>query len=165
MALLIRLGGVPILKYSGSPQLSSGNVNAETLLRLSQGDGVNMYRYKKAAGSIGGQGLMPPGLDGLDLTQPLELRLLQLCNSVLPGPVHTLSSDPRPDKEPWASVLVDDRWVRANCTRAGRVVTVDAIENAEFYQVSWLPVYSVFVRNFSKSQDTSHGWSFDWEEA
>lgn len=165
MALLIRLGGVPILKFSGAPQLSGADLNAETLLRMSNGAGVNMHRYKKAAGSIGGQGLMPPGLDGLDFTQPLELRLTQLCNTVGPGLVHTLSSDPRPDREPWSLALVDDRWVSTPCTRVGRVVTVTAVAGAEYYQVGWLPIFSVFVRNFSKSQDSTHSWSFDWEEA
>lgn len=165
MAILIMLGGVPLVWHAGAPELDDDEIDASTLLRMSDGAGVNMHRWGKATGSISGQGLMPPGLDGLNFKQPMELRTTQVANIVGPGRVHAPTSTPRPDVAPWAYALVDGQWARTPCVYAGGVITIEEREGAELYQACWMPVYSVFAKRPPKSQSTSHGWSIPWEEA
>lgn len=164
MSLHIMLGGVPIVPHAGAPEQSEESIGGSTVLRMSDGAAVKMQHYEKTAGTISGSGLMPPGLDGLDYSQPLELRSMQVSNIVGPGPTFTLTSTPRPDHAPWAHALVGGRWLRTACSYDAGVVTVTPVAGATHYQVSWLPVYSVFANRPPKSQGTSHSWSITWEE-
>lgn len=165
MSVTIMLGGVPIVAHAGAPEQSEEAIGGSTVLRMSDGAAVKMQHWQKTGGTITGAGLMPPGLDGLDFSQPLELRTTQVSNIVGPGPTFTLTSTPRPDQAPWAHAFLDGRWVRTPCTTLDGVVTVTQVTGATHYQVSWLPVYSVFASKPSKAQSSSHTWSIPWEEA
>lgn len=165
MAILITLGGVPLVWHAGAPELEDDVLDASTLLRMSDGRGVNMHRYQKATGSIAGQGLMPPGLDGLDFTRPLELRTTQVSNVVGEGRIYTPKSTPRPDVPPWAFALLDGQWIKTPCTFSAGVITIAERPGAELYQACWMPVYSVFAKRPPKSQSTVHSWSIPWEES
>lgn len=168
MSYHIMLGGVPIVLHAGAPDSSDEEIGGKSLMRLSGGDGVMMQHWKKMAGSISGQGWMPPGLDGLDYSQPLELRSNQVNSIVGAGLVHTLTSTPRPDVAPWALAMVGDEWVSASCSVVGGVMTIAAVPGATLYQGCWMPVYTVFASRPPKSQSSaaaSHGWTISWEEA
>lgn len=160
----ITLGGIEIDRHAGAPELSEEAIGGETLLRMSDGAGVAMTHWQKMAGSISGQGLMPPGLDGLDYSQPLELRSTQVNSMQGTGLVYTLPSTPRPDKAPWALALVDGRWRSTPCSTVDGVSTVTAVTGADAYQVWWMPVYSVKAQRPPKQQSTTHSWSIAWEE-
>ncbi|WP_213662856.1 hypothetical protein [Stutzerimonas stutzeri] len=164
MSLHIMLGGVPIVPHAGAPEQSEEAIGGSTVLRMSDGAAVKMQHWQRTGGTISGTGLMPPGLDGLDYSQPLELRSMQVSNIVGAGPAFTLTSTPRPDHAPWAHALVDGRWLRTACSYNAGVVTVTPVAGATDYQVSWLPVYSVFANRPPKSQGASHSWSITWEE-
>lgn len=167
MSYHIMLGGVPIVLHAGAPELSEEEIGGSSLLRMSDGAAVNMQHWSRMAGTISGQGWMPPGLDGLDYSQPLELRSTQVNSIVGAGLVHALTSTPRPDVAPWAFALVGDEWVRTSCSVAAGVVTITAVAGATQYQACWMPVYSVFAKRPPKSQSSStaaHGWSISWEE-
>lgn len=164
MSLTIMLGGVPIVAHAGAPEQTEEAIGGSTVLRMSDGAAVKMQHWQKTGGTITGAGLMPPGLDGLDFSQPLELRSTQVSNIVGAGPTFTLTSTPRPDKAPWAHAFLDGRWVRTPCATLGGVVTVTQVTGATHYQVSWLPVYSVFATKPSKGQSSTHSWSINWEE-
>ena len=160
----IKLGGVEIVLHAGAPEESAEPIGGEVLLRLSLGAGVKMQHWTKASGTISSQGWMPPGLDGLDYSQPLELRSTQVENIVGTGLVHTLTSTPRPDYAPWGQAMLNGHWVRTTCTVLDGVATVGPVAGATLYQVCWMPVYSVFARKPSKAQSSIHGWSIAWEE-
>lgn len=164
MALSITLGGVEISPHAGAPESSEETIGGANLLRMSDGTGVPMTYWIKMAGSISGQGLMPPGLDGLDYSQPLELRTIQVNSAQGTGLVYTLPSTPRPDKAPWALALVEKRWRATPCSTVDGVVTVTAVAAAEAYQVWWMPVYSVYAQRPPKQQGNAHSWSIAWEE-
>ncbi|MGK1439225.1 hypothetical protein ACRE81_26510, partial [Klebsiella pneumoniae] len=70
----IMLGGVPIVLHAGAPVLSEEPVGGETSMRMSDGALVSMTHWERVSGTISGNGWMPPGLHGLDYSQPLELR-------------------------------------------------------------------------------------------
>lgn len=161
----IMLGGVPIVLHAGAPEQSIGPIGGSTVGRMSDGAGVKMQHWQKAAGSISGSGWMPPGLSGLDYSQPLELRSTKVVNHVGAGPEFLLQHTPRPDMAPWAQALVGDRWVRVPSTFADGVLTVPPIPGATLYQACYMPIFSVFADAPSETQGISHGWSINWEEA
>jgi hypothetical protein len=162
----IMLGGVPIVLHAGAPELSEETIGGSTVLRLSLGDAVKMQHYEKQAGTISGQGWMPPGLDGLDYSQPLELRTKQVSNIVGAGRAFTLTGTPRPDFAPWGQALVGDQWRRTACIYDAETNTaeLDLVPGATLYQACWMPVYSVFASRPPKSQSSTHNWSIAWEE-
>lgn len=160
----LMLGGVPIVLHAGAPDLTEEPIGGETLLRMSDGAGVAMTHWQKMAGSISGQGWMPPGLDGLDFSQPLELRSTQVNSMQGTGLVYTLPGTPRPDLAPWAFALIGKQWLETPCATVDGVATVTAMAGAEAYQVWWRPVYSVKAARPQKRQGTGQGWSFSWEE-
>ncbi|SEI17231.1 hypothetical protein SAMN05216581_3335 [Pseudomonas asplenii] len=172
MGLLITLGGIPIVLHAGAPDQSDNPLLGESVVRLSGGEGVKMTHWAKAAGSITGQGWMPPGLDGLDYSQPLELRLTLQESVVSEGRAVALTSRPRPDKDPWAMALVGMEWVETDCTvdvdgTGAAVATAGLVVGATRYMVAWLPVYNVFASKPPKNLSTGvgqFGWTINWEE-
>lgn len=166
--LAVMLGGISIVPHAGLAEQSEEPIGGESLLRLSDGAGVPMRHWVKMAGTISGQGLMPAGLDGLDFSQPLELRTTQVNSMQSAGLVFVLPGTPRPDHLPWALARVDGVWQLATCSLdvdAGvATVTVDAVADADLYQAWWMPVYAVWAKRPPKSQSTAHSWSIPWEE-
>jgi len=163
----ITLGGIPLVLHAGAPELSEEAIGGETLLRMSDGTGVPMTHWQKMAGSISGQGWMPPGLDGLDYSQPMPLFSTQVNSMQGTGLVYSLPSTPRPDVEPWAFALLGDDWRATPCSTVAGVATVTAVAGAEAYQVWWMPVYSVKAQRPPKQQSSAsatHSWSIPWEE-
>jgi hypothetical protein len=162
------LGGVEIVLQAGAPDYSESMIGGDSVLRLSTGAAVKMTRYQRHAGSISGSGWIPPGLDGLDYSLPLELRSTQVSTVQGAGPLFNLPSTPRPDFAPWAFALVGPELMPTECSTVAGVATVTAGAGARAYQVWWLPVYSVFAQHPSKSQfngSAAQGWSIAWEEA
>lgn len=164
----LMLGGVEIVLQAGAPELAEDGIGGDALLRLSNGAAVKMTRYQRQGGSISGQGWIPPGLDGLDYSLPLELRSTQVSVMQKTGLAFTLPSTPRPDYAPWAFALVGDELIATPCTAVARDVTVTPVTGARAYQVWWLPVYSVFARRPPRQQSSgsaAQAWSIAWEEA
>lgn len=160
-------GGLPIVLHAGAPSQSDSPLLGEAVVRLALGTGVKMTHWSKAAGTISGSGWMPPGLDGLDYSQPLELRLTSQECMTAAGLVYALTSTPRADVEPWAQALVDGEWEPAVCSYADGVATVLAVPGAILYSVQWMPSYMVFASKPPKSMDpatAAFGWQIDWQE-
>lgn len=165
----LMLGGIPIEQlYAGPPDLSEETIGGDSLLRMSDGAAVKMTTWGRMAGSISGQGFIPPGLDGLDYSAPLELRSTQVNTMQGTALEYILPGTPRPDVEPWAFAQINKHWLPTPCVTVDGVATVTAVAGASAYQVWWMPVYSVFARRPPKQQSSataSHSWSIAWEEA
>ncbi|MCQ4274506.1 hypothetical protein [Stutzerimonas degradans] len=167
MTTPIMLGGIPLELHSGAPVLSEEPIGGETSLRMSDGALVSMTHWERMSGSISGAGWMPPGLHGLDYSQPLELRSTKVQSIAGAGLVHTVRGTPRPDVAPWGQALVGGAWVNTACNLLDGVATLAAVAGATLYRVCWMPVYSVKARRPSETQDSgtaSHSWSITWEE-
>lgn len=166
----LTLGGVPIVPHSGIANVSVGKLRGSTRPRMSDGALVQMTHWSgKASVTISGQGFMPPGLDGLDYDNPLEL--LSVHQETITGTALTavLSSTPRADCPPWAEALVGGRWRRTACGLAGGVVTAEPVDGATLYSFFWLPAYWVFAEDPAKAVDFGGvprpcGWSITCEE-
>lgn len=164
---LITLSGVPIVLHAGAPDQADTPLLGETVLRLSGGEAVKMTHWGKASGTISGQGWMPPGLDGLDYSQPLELRLTSQECIVGEGRVFALTSRPRPDVNPWAFALVGAQWEPTTCIFSGTQAEAAIVIGATRYMVQWMPAYRVFASKPPKTQSSgqsSFGWTITWEE-
>jgi hypothetical protein len=163
----VTLGGVPLVLHAGAPMQSDEPLGGGAVVRMSEGAAVKMTHWNKAAGSISLAGWMPPGLDGLDYSQPLLLCLTAQEAMTGAGLVFTLTSTPRPDVAPWAQALVGENWQRAECITDSGVSTVTAVAGATLYCVQWMPMYNVFASKPPKSTDPStgsFGTQIDWQE-
>ncbi len=169
MSAPLMLGGLVIPLHAGAPAITDGKLGAGSgSFRLSGGALVSMERWSKRTGTISAQGWMPPGIGGLDFSQPLELRSTKVRTVGGTGLVHTLPCTPRPDVAPWALALVDGDWIETPCSTVDGVTTVTAVAGAEGYQVWCMPIYSVKVNPPDESQDNGtgqHSWTLNWEEA
>lgn len=165
----IMLDGVEIVLHSGAPTESLEPIAAgSNTLRMSDGAAVRQTHWQKMSGTISGQGWMPSGLDGLDYSLPLELRLTKLQAMAGAGLSYTLTGTPRPDVPAWGLALVGRDWVRTACSVVDGVAILTAVAGATQYRACWMPVFSVFCARPTESQDASgntHSWQLNWEEA
>lgn len=160
----ITLGGIPIGLESGPSEQSVERMGGSVLVRMSDGTAVKMTHWGKAAGSISGSGLLPAGLDGLDYSAPLELLLTKPRSLVQNTTSFELDADCRPDREPWAQALVDNRWRPTPCVRTMLDVEVTPVAGASRYMVMWMPRYMVFASEPSTGMAAAHSWSLTWEQ-
>ena len=169
MSVSLMLGGIEIPPHAGAPVITDGKLGAGSgRVRLSGGTLVSMERWSKRAGTISAQGWMPPGIGGLDFSQPLELRSTKVRTVGGTGLVYTLPFTPRPDLAPWAYALVSGKWLKTPCSTVAGVTTVTPMLGAEQYQVWAMPIYSVKVEPPDETQDhaaRTHSWALSWEEA
>lgn len=165
----LMLGGVPIVLHAGAPEFSAEGVEGASTVRMSLGSLVKMTHWSgKARGTISATGWMPPGLDGLDYSQPLELRSTQPETITTAATSAALSSLPRSDCAPWALALVGQEWVRTTCSYSAGIATATAVPGATLYAIYWFPVYQVFATKPSKGLSVgsaAHSWQINWEEA
>lgn len=165
---MLMIAGVEVLPlHAGPPATTVSPLGGPAIVRLSQGKGVQMTHWSKVAISISGSGFMPPGLLGIDYTQPLELRLTKVESIVGAHLDYVLTSQPRPDREPWAEALVGREWVSTSITRTDLAVSVSPVAGATHYRVCWMPVFTVSGRRPQEDGDDSkntHSWRFDCEE-
>lgn len=163
----LMLGGVAVhhLLAGGAAETQEA-IGGSSTFRLSGGAAVKMTHWQKMSGSISGEGFWPPGLDGLDYTQPLELRSTKVRTHQAAGAVITLQGTPRPDHAPWGYAVVGRELVPTPVAMTGKVATLTAVPGATAYQVCWQPVYTVMCNRPSESQaGGSRTWSLAWEEA
>ncbi|MNQ83219.1 hypothetical protein D3C85_982920 [compost metagenome] len=164
----VMLGGIPIRLHNGPPQqeydvLESGS----TVVRRSGGAAVKMTHYTKAVIAISGSGWMGPGFEGLDFSEPLELRCTQQDSLTTTALTGTIPGTPRPDKAPWALAFIEGDWTLTPVAMAGLDFTITEVPGALQYQVCWMPLFTVFCRPPRRAMDPSnntHTWSFTAEE-
>lgn len=161
----IELGGIPLDIRAGEVTESDAPITASVIVRMGQGSGIQLTHWSRAAGSLRGSGgWMPAGLDGLDFSQPLELRLTNPESITQVGTAFTLHSDARPDKAPWAYAEVSGEWVATPCVATGRSVAVTPVPGALRYRVHWMPRYWVFAKKPPRDRSRSFDWTIEWEQ-
>lgn len=157
----ITLAGLPIVLHAGAPEQSYSQEAGWTDVRLSGGSLVRMAHWSKETITISGTGWMGLGFDGIDFTQPQELRCTQPKSITGSGLEYTLTSTPRPDVPPWALALLNGEWVLTNVSTTERNAVVTEVAGATLYRVSWMPVFSVFTKPPEEALDASLA-AFEW---
>lgn len=159
----VMLGGLPLLLHSGPPRQSiEPATEGRTRTRLAGGALVQMTHFRKVTIAIAGSGYMGPGFNGLDYSQPLELRCTQQRSMTSTSLTLTLDGTPRPDFAPWALALVGRAWLPTPVAVDGRAATVTAVADAQLYRVEWMPVYTVFADPPSEALDPSGSGNWEW---
>lgn len=164
---MVMLGGVPIDLHAGAPAQQYSSLGGPAIVRLSAGKGIPMTHWQKTAISVSGSGWMPPGLDGLDYTQPLELRCTKPLSVAGVQLEFLLPGTPRPDVAPWAQSLVGGIWRGSELVLDGGVARIESVPGAALYRVCWMPVFIVTVttrRGDLDATTATHGWQIDCEE-
>lgn len=164
---MLMLGGVPIVIHAGPPAQQFSPLGGPEIVRLTGGVGVPMTHWQRTSISISGSGWMPPGLDGLDYSQPLDLLCTKPLSIVSPQRHFRLSGTPRGDVDPWAQALVGEEWRRAEVIRNGMDIEVLLMPSATLYRVSWMPAFVVSARPPQEDVDltlATYGWRIDCEE-
>ncbi|WP_330114924.1 hypothetical protein SA496_01255 [Pseudomonas sp. JS3066] len=163
----VELGGIPIRTFSGPPRQSYSTVGGVVTRRRSKGRAVRMQHWVREAITVSGQGWMGPGFDGLDFTQPLELRCTKPLELETPSLVGQLPTQWRPDVPPWAFAWVEGELVRTSISMVDMAYTLTAVAGATSYRIHWMPVYTVFCpkpERGMQAEDNTHDWSFTAEE-
>lgn len=163
----IMLGGVEIAPLTGAAAETFEPAGGSSLHRMSDGSLIKQTLWSKMQGTISAEGWLPPGLDGLDFSLPLELRSTKWQAIGGTALVYTLTSTPRPDFAPLGQAWVGRQWVRTGCAVVDGVATLQPAAGATRYRVTWLPVFSVFCERPSESQNgqnDTHSWSLTWQE-
>lgn len=158
----VMLGGIQLDLHAGAPSQQYASEGGSTRVRLSGGALVSMTHWRKESISISGSGWMGAGLDGLDYTQPLELRCTQPKTVSGALPELLVTGTPRPDVAPWAHALVGKQWRRTPVSMSGDTATCTPVPGAALYRVSWMPVFQVICDPPAEALDASAG-SFSWQ--
>ena len=160
----IMLGGVEIDAEAGPESQDVTRLGGSVVVRMSLGAAVKMTHWGKAAGGISGAGFLPAGLDGLDYSAPLELRLTKPRSRIQESPSFVLDAACRDDFEPWAFARVGGRWRQAVCVHDAGEVEVTPMVGADRYRVEWMPAYQVMADEPDTNMGGRHGWSIAWEQ-
>lgn len=162
----VKLGGVPIVIHARPDSQTADSLGGEGVVRLSEGAGVKLTHWRKATGSISSSdSWMPPGLDGLDYSGPLELWLTIPECITQPGTTAEFACLPRDDVAPWVLALIGNEWVRTTSTYEASIVVATPVVGASLYAFYCMPKYMVLATKPGKSMGGGvYGWTINWEE-
>ncbi|MDU4253925.1 hypothetical protein [Pseudomonas sp.] len=165
------LGGISIIQHTGVGPMRQRYepIGGSTTLRLNQGTGIKMTNWARSSTTASGTGVLDPGLDGLDYSEPLELLCVQPRAMIGTGRVFALppAAQRRPDVLPWGWAYAEGRWHDTTVVLQGDSATLGEVPGATAYRVTWLPRMVVFAQPLSKEFDESTGlydWSLSAEE-
>lgn len=167
---MLMLGGLEVPLYSRLDWSQSyGPIGGNVVLRMASGAGVKLTHWRKWATAVSAGGNIPPGLDGLDYDNPLEMRCAKPMTMGGTGLVYTLPAARRSDTgfTPLAFARVGRQWVPAEVNTVVNTATITAVTGAELYQVRWWPQLTVLCEPPSVDHDVHGGqvrWSLDAEE-
>lgn len=168
MSLII--GGVTVPYRAGHSmrQAFSRLPGGTSTLRMADGTGLKQQVWRKQKTQISGVGWVPNALQSLDYSQPLQLHCIAPLTLRSASPVVALPVSRRADAgyEPKALAWVAGEAVEVDLVISGDTATATTVADAEFYQVSYWPVMTVFAE-FEESTDTATGvisWQLECEE-
>ena len=145
------LGGIEIpLLASLDHNVSDSSARRETIHPM--GDGSNLKQVyagtqKKGQFTLDCQGVIPPGLDGLDTTGALVLQLASERSITSSSNVIALPTTRRTDSgyEPWGRAIVGNECRETSISVVADVATLGVVAGAELYQVLWYPKLTVYT--------------------
>jgi hypothetical protein len=116
----------------------------------------------KLAVSVSGDGVLKPGLDGINWRLPVRIGFVLPITQQSDGSAITPVCTARDDLDPFAFAKVGRRMVTTGVTDWAP----DEVEGAEYYLVHFYPLLDGFAR-YSGSYDESgrrYSWSINFEE-
>jgi len=166
----IKIGGIPIPPVAGH----SFSHTYTWLLRKKRYRMMDMslksqvLQGRKLKVTISANGWMPEGLAGLDVSQPMTIECAAPM-SVSGTHIITLPTDYRTDIGITGYAVIEGELVEVNVdTVVGRVVTLAVNASAEYYTVSYVPVFTADVTEPEHSSNidglANYSWTITAEE-
>lgn len=139
-------------------------------IRTCNGRAIYQERWRKERVQSSGNGPIPPGLAGLDYSQPLEMlcyiaKADRASSLVVTLPANKYRTDA--GHEPFALAIFDNTnwWTQATSTRVGDTLTIDPVVGAVDYLVLYRPRLQVYAEYPEVSgTGLAARWSFTAEE-
>ena len=152
------------LRVGAEVQQSYEDFGGYSVLRLGAGAAVSQQAWRKLRTTISGTGITPPGLAGIDWTQPITLgciaeRSIQSATNVI-----TIPAARRTDAPPYGWAITAVGMLRNTpVSMAGNVATLTPVAGAAGYQVAWYPLLSVLVLDGVRVSFDAVGAVAGWE--
>lgn len=119
--------------------------------------------------SISGNGVIPPGISGIDETQSITLACVEPRSIVSTSENIAIPAARRADagSEPYGRALTGDTWVDTPVNMNGNTAELTPVSGATQYQVVWFPLLTVFfdpIVEDKPSHGPTYGWAITAEE-
>lgn len=141
----VTINGLPLpLRIGAEVQQTYEDFGGYAVLRLGAGAAIAQQSWRKLRTTLSGTGITPPGLAGIDWTQPITLgciaeRSIQSATNVI-----TIPAARRADAPPYGWAITAVGMLRSTpVSMAGNVATLTPVAGAIGYQVAWYPLLSM----------------------
>lgn len=163
----IKIGAVEIPLRSGLDLETSADwIGGQTVLRTLSGTGIKQATWRKLRLTFSGGGWIPPGLAGIDTTQPQIVASATPCAITADAQRRATLPPYRradPGYTPWAWALMSDGSVlETDLQIVGDLGTAAAISGAAAYQILYYPQITAWVTAPVESGARSTA-SYRWE--
>lgn len=163
------LGGIPIYFPSGvQANQSYEDIGGYTVHRMMNGAGVKQTHWLKIRTTISGEGMLPSGINALDVGQPLLLKSFKAMAVPSVSNVINIPPNRRSDVPITAVAILDTDYPKKSPVNVvGDVATVDVVAGAKLYLVLYYPEITVFANPVQVDGDRNEStwsWSIDCEE-
>jgi len=162
------LGGVPIPILARLPSRQTfDSMTTETIHLMGDGSSEKQVlsgSIGKLRTTIGGDGPIPPGLDGLDYTGPLLLKSAASRDITSTLNVIDIPSARRSDAGyvPWGRAFVNDQPISTPVAMDVDEATLTPVTGASAYQVLWYPQFNVLVEGGIRKTEDLTGATVRW---
>lgn len=167
---LFVLGGIEVELHARLRwQQTYAPIGGSVVQRLSDGTGHKQTRWRRTRTVITCEGWIPPGLESLDYSGPLEMRCVSPRAMAGTGTSFTLPAARRSDSgyEPFGFARVGEAWIPTGVTLTGDQADLDPVTGADSYRVLWYPQLLVLTDGPEEDADGStatYSWRLAAEE-
>lgn len=132
------------LPIAGEIEQSYEFFGGYTLLRLGAGAAVHQEAWRRIRTTLSASGIAPPGLDGIEWSQPHTLGCVAARSIQSASNVITLPAARRSDAAPYGwAVSAAGLLTPTPVALAGNVATLTVVAGAAGYQVAWYPLLTI----------------------
>lgn len=135
-----------------------------SMLRLGAGAAVHQETWRRTRTTLSATGLIPPGLQGQDWSQPFALGCVAPLSMQAASQVFALPAARRTDAAPFGFAVDASGFVSpVSASVAGDVATLSARAGALSYQVLWYPLLTVRAPAGVRASYDAAGAVASWE--
>lgn len=141
-------------------------IGGSSVLRMQSGKGLKQTHWRKLRTTLQGQGWIPPGLAGIDYSQPMIMSCIAPRAVTRGSTVIDIPADRRGDTgyEPAGWAQVGDAWVSTPLVMNGDQATLTAVSGADLYMVMYYPQITVLTDG-PQEDDTIDTAAYSWSLA
>jgi hypothetical protein len=164
------VGGITVNLYARLDWTQTYTViGGRSTRRLQNGTAIRQTHWTKLKTQVSAQGVIPPGLDGLDYGQPQTLACAAPRSMAQATRVFALPAARRTDTgyTPRGWAYVYDEWIETAVGIVVNTATLDAVANASQYRIVWYPYITAYIDPPEEETDImadDYRWTLTAEE-